>query len=77
MTIRYDFWSLIAALAEGLQHGGAPLPERAKEIAESLSQQQPATRTKRENDLAVVVECLVAIQKTRTPTDNKTVEWRK
>jgi hypothetical protein len=77
MSIRYDFWSLIAALAEGLQHGGAPLKEQAKEIAESLSQQPPATRTKRENDLAVVVEYLVAIQKTPTPTANNTVEWRK
>jgi hypothetical protein len=77
MTIRYDFWSLMAALAEGLQHGGAPLKEQAKEIAESLSQQQPATRTKRENDLGIVVEYLVAIQKTPTSTENKTVEWRK
>jgi hypothetical protein len=77
MTIRYDFWSLIAALAEGLQHDGGPLTERAKEIAESLSQQPPATRSKRENDLAVVVEYLGAIQKHRAPMDSKTVEWRK
>jgi len=77
MTIRYDFWSLMAALAEGLQHGGAPLTQQAKDIAESLSQQQPAVRTKREKDLAVVLEYLSAIQKTPTPPDTKTVEWRK
>jgi hypothetical protein len=76
MTIRYDFWSLIAALAEGLQHDGTPLAERAKDIADTLSQQPEATRSKRENDLGVVAEYLTAIQKIRTHGDSKTVEWR-
>ena len=76
MTIRYDFWSLIAALAEGLQHDGAPLPERAQGIAEALSKQPLAMRSKREDDLAVVMAHLVAIQQAMPP-DGKTTEWLK
>ena len=76
MTIRYDFWSLISALAEGLQHEGKPLPERAQGIADALSELPLALRSKRENDLAVVLAHLIAIEQS-LPSDGKTTGWPK
>jgi hypothetical protein len=76
-TIRYDFWSLVAALAEGLGHDGTPVTERAQGIADALSKQPLAIRSKREEDLAVVLEHLVAIQQKVTVSDTKTAEWPK
>ena len=54
-----------------------PWPNEPKILLKPSAQQPPATRSKRENDLAVVVEYLGAIQKTGAPMDSKTVEWRK
>jgi len=75
-SIRYDFWSLIAALSNGLQHDGEPLPLRAQGIADALSEQPLALRSKREDDLAVVLAHLMAIEQA-LPSDGKTAEWRK
>jgi hypothetical protein len=77
MTIRYDFWSLIAALAEGLSHGNTTAAERAKGIVDALAKQLPGDRSKKERCLAVVVDYLAAIEKElATHPGDKTVEWK-
>jgi hypothetical protein len=77
MTIRYDFWSLVTALADGLEHDKAPAAERAKVIVDALSKQSRTERIKREQRLGVVLEYLEAIQQELTAPDGKTVEWKK
>jgi hypothetical protein len=77
MTIRYDFWSLVTALADGLEHGKKPADERAKAIADALSKQSQTERSKRAQRLSVVLEYLGAIQHELTAPDGKTVEWKK
>ena len=77
MTIRYDFWSLISALADGLEHEKTPAASRAKAIVGALSKQSLAMKESRLQRLGIVLEYLESIQRELTETGGKTVEWKK
>jgi hypothetical protein len=61
-TIRYDFWSLIAALEVGLTHGSASASDRAQKIADALANLPLVERQAKEKSLGVVVRYLAAIE---------------
>ena len=61
--IRYDFWSLIAALQAGLTHGGTAADERAKSVVDAVDKMSLEELQAKEKQLGVVADYLGAIQR--------------